>query len=399
MSLVPAVTEMLFAIGAGPQVVGVSSFDTFPPEVEKLPRVGALLDPDIERILSLRPDLVVVYGSQTDSQAQFDARRHPHVQLSPRRHRPTILDTMTRRSARATGHDAQARRVVARICRRGSTPSARGCRARRGRARCWCSSASRRRCARSTPAAASASCTRCSRSPAAHNVFADVARESVQPSQETLLARAPEVILELRADGLLRADDAGDERDVWSTLASLPAVRDGRVHFAGRRATSSCRARASREGAEAFGARASPRRRSNEDPAVVELGQGQRVGAARAATSSTPAPSPALLTTSTRRWTASRCTRVRREVLEAQARAAGLPLRIVPIPHPCSNEIYEQRMGAAVAAAVADGFTHVAFGDLFLEDVRRYREERLAGTGLSRCFRCGASRRARSPTR
>lgn len=77
---------------------------------------------------------------------------------------------------------------------------------------------------------------------------------------------------------------------------------------------------------------------------------------------------------------------VRRELLEAQANAAGLPLWTVPIPHPCSNEIYETRMREACARALADGFTHVAFGDLFLEDVRRYREERLAGTGLTPLF-------------
>ncbi len=77
---------------------------------------------------------------------------------------------------------------------------------------------------------------------------------------------------------------------------------------------------------------------------------------------------------------------VRREVLDAQAAAAGLPLRVVPIPHPCPNDVYEVRMRDAVAAAVSDGFTHAAFGDLFLEDVRRYREERLAGTGLQPLF-------------
>jgi len=77
---------------------------------------------------------------------------------------------------------------------------------------------------------------------------------------------------------------------------------------------------------------------------------------------------------------------VRRDVLEAQAGAAGLPLRVVPIPHACVNDVYEQRMGAAVTAAVADGFTHVAFGDLFLPDIRRYREERLAGSGLTPLF-------------
>jgi uncharacterized protein (TIGR00290 family) len=77
---------------------------------------------------------------------------------------------------------------------------------------------------------------------------------------------------------------------------------------------------------------------------------------------------------------------VRRDVLEAQARAAGLPLIVVPIPQPCSNEIYEERVGQAVANAVRAGFTHAAFGDLFLEDVRRYREEKLAGSGLTPLF-------------
>jgi uncharacterized protein (TIGR00290 family) len=77
---------------------------------------------------------------------------------------------------------------------------------------------------------------------------------------------------------------------------------------------------------------------------------------------------------------------VRRDVLEAQADAAGLSLRIVPLPWPCSNEEYERRMRVAVDQAVAEGVTHVAFGDLFLEDVRRYREERLAGTGLTPLF-------------
>src|SRR3954471_9141632 len=68
---------------------------------------------------------------------------------------------------------------------------------------------------------------------------------------------------------------------------------------------------------------------------------------------------------------------VRRELLEAQARSTGLPLHVVPLPWPCSNAEYESRMGAAVRRLVEDGFTHVAFGDLFLEDVRRYREDRL----------------------
>jgi uncharacterized protein (TIGR00290 family) len=77
---------------------------------------------------------------------------------------------------------------------------------------------------------------------------------------------------------------------------------------------------------------------------------------------------------------------VREDILRAQADAAGLPLVTIPLPWPCSNEIYETRLHAAVDRAVADGFTHVAFGDLFLEDVRKYREDRLAGTGLTPLF-------------
>jgi len=77
---------------------------------------------------------------------------------------------------------------------------------------------------------------------------------------------------------------------------------------------------------------------------------------------------------------------VRRELVEAQASAAGLPLWPVPIPSPCPNEVYEERMRVAMTRARAAGFTHVAFGDLFLEDVRRYREERMAGTGLTPVF-------------
>jgi uncharacterized protein (TIGR00290 family) len=77
---------------------------------------------------------------------------------------------------------------------------------------------------------------------------------------------------------------------------------------------------------------------------------------------------------------------VREELLAAQLDAAGLaPLR-VPIPFPCPNEVYEARMASALAGAKALGVTHIVFGDLFLEDVRRYREDKLAGTGIAPVF-------------
>jgi uncharacterized protein (TIGR00290 family) len=77
---------------------------------------------------------------------------------------------------------------------------------------------------------------------------------------------------------------------------------------------------------------------------------------------------------------------VREELLEAQAAAVGLPLVKVPIPSPCSNAEYEEAMGAAMAQARAEGIFHVAFGDLFLEDVRRYREEKLSAVGMTPVF-------------
>ncbi len=77
---------------------------------------------------------------------------------------------------------------------------------------------------------------------------------------------------------------------------------------------------------------------------------------------------------------------VREEILRAQLDAAGLPPLIVPIPYPCPNDIYEQRMSEALAQARTDGVTHMIFGDLFLEDIRAYREEKLAGTGITPVF-------------
>jgi uncharacterized protein (TIGR00290 family) len=77
---------------------------------------------------------------------------------------------------------------------------------------------------------------------------------------------------------------------------------------------------------------------------------------------------------------------VRRTLLEAQAAAAGLPLTLVRIPHPCPDVAYEAAMGQALEKARASGVVGVAFGDLFLEDIRRYREEKMAGTGLRPLF-------------
>jgi uncharacterized protein (TIGR00290 family) len=77
---------------------------------------------------------------------------------------------------------------------------------------------------------------------------------------------------------------------------------------------------------------------------------------------------------------------VRRELLELQAEAVGLPLWTLEIPWPCPNDVYEATMAGAVARALGEGITHMAFGDLFLTEIRAYREAQLAGTGITPIF-------------
>ena len=86
---------------------------------------------------------------------------------------------------------------------------------------------------------------------------------------------------------------------------------------------------------------------------------------------------------------------VREELLQAQLAAAGLAPLIVRIPYPCPNEVYERAMAAAMQDAKARGVTHVIFGDLFLEDVRAYRERQLADSGIAPVFPLWQRRRRR----
>lgn len=94
----------------------------------------------------------------------------------------------------------------------------------------------------------------------------------------------------------------------------------------------------------------------------------------------------ALLTTVNRTYSRVAMHAVREMILDAQAAAAGLPLVKIPIPSPCPNEVYEQAMARAMARARGEGITHVIFGDLFLEDIRKYREDNLAKCGMTPIF-------------
>ena len=227
VSLIPAVTEMLFAIGAGPQVVAVGSFDAYPPEVKKLPRVGALIDPDVERILALRPDLVVVFATQTTlreqlARAQIPMYVYDHAGLAD------VFTTIRDVGARV-GHDKAAadltRRLVARIdaVRRRMTG--------RPRPRTLIVFDREKLALRGIYASGGIGFIHDMVDAAGgENVFADVKQQAVQATTELILARRPDVVLEIRADPLDAATRA-KEIAVWSTLSSLPAVRTSRVYL------------------------------------------------------------------------------------------------------------------------------------------------------------------------
>ena len=227
VSLVPAVTEMLFAVGAGSRVVGVSSFDRFPPEVERIARVGALLDPDVERILSLRPDLVVVYRSQADLIAQLSRAKVPvfvyaHAGLAD------VTATLREIGVRA-GASARANAVASEIERRIDTVRKRHTTGPRPRTLVVMGRDSF--ALRGIYASGGYGFIHDMLVAAGgDNVFADTKREAVQATSELILARAPEVILELRVDAMDKTVEA-KERGTWEALASVPAVRNRRVHI------------------------------------------------------------------------------------------------------------------------------------------------------------------------
>ena len=226
ISLVPALTEMLFAIGAGPQVVAVSSFDAYPPEATKLPRVGALLDPDTERIISLTPDLVVTYGSQVDLQAQMKRAAIPTFDY---RHGGLahIMTTMRELGAR-TGHVAEAETAATGIEVRIAAVRARV--AGQPRPRVLLVFGREPRSLRNIYVSAGRGFLHDMLEAAGgQDVFADADRESIQATTEHILARAPDVILELRSENIPDESALREELGPWGRLASVPAVRNQRV--------------------------------------------------------------------------------------------------------------------------------------------------------------------------
>lgn len=228
ISLVPALTEILFAIGAGPQVIAVSSYDDDPPEVKTLPRVGALLDPDTERILSMRPDLVLVYGSQIELRDQL---KRVGIPIFSYRHGGLAeLAPTFRQLGQLTGHVADAARVSGDIERRLAEVRMRV--AGRGRPRTLLVLYREPMSLRQLDASGGIGFLNdLIELAGGANVLADVKRQAVRVSTEMLLARAPEVIVDLHYSAAMDEAQLRQEREVWRPLASIPAVKANRVRL------------------------------------------------------------------------------------------------------------------------------------------------------------------------
>jgi iron complex transport system substrate-binding protein len=228
ISLVPAVTEMLFVVGAGDAVIAVSNFDRYPPDVRSRPRVGALIDPDFERILTLKPDLVVVFGTQGDLISRLERLKIPIFSYTDEG-LDDIINTVEQLGVRV-GHADEGRRQAARM--RTELDEVR--RAVAGRTRPRTALVFGRELGNLRGIWASGGIGFMHdllEIGGGTDVFNDVKRKSVQATTELLISRAPEAIIEVYpSDGWTPARVA-DETKVWLGLPTLPAVRSNRVYI------------------------------------------------------------------------------------------------------------------------------------------------------------------------
>jgi iron complex transport system substrate-binding protein len=229
VSLVPNVTEMIYAIGAGGRVVGVSSYDAFPPEVKKLPNVGALLDPNLERIFSLKPDLVVIYGSQADLATQLTKAG---IGVYSYRHGGLAAITATTRELGARLETEPTAEAVASRIENGLADIRRRTQGL-PKVRTLLVFGRERLSLRGIYVSGGTGFLHeMLEAAGGENVFADVHAESVQAGTEQIIARRPDVIVETRAaNSAFPSGDRDVELRAWSALGSVPAVRNGRVHF------------------------------------------------------------------------------------------------------------------------------------------------------------------------
>ncbi len=228
VSLIPAVTEMIFAIGDGSRLVGVSSYDRYPPAVEKIDRVGGLLDPNVEKILSLRPDLVILYATQQELKERL-ARAHIAFYSYEHRGLADITQTLRSVGARLGSGDA-ANRVASTM--ESDLAAIRRSVAGQPRPKTMLVFGREPGSLRGINASGGIGFLHDMLLVAGgDDVFDDVKRQSVTVSTEMLLTRRPDVIIELRYGDKPRSGTVEQLARDWDALPAVPAVRNHRVYL------------------------------------------------------------------------------------------------------------------------------------------------------------------------
>jgi iron complex transport system substrate-binding protein len=228
VSMAPSIVESLFAIGAGDRVAGVGDWCSFPREAAELPRVGGEMDPDFERLLALKPDLVIVQGKAEKLRAFCDRHGIPmlHVDMNSERTIYAGLRTIGRAVSEEEAADrlaATIRSELAQVARRV---------AGRPRPRVFLCMGHRPGSLRGLASAAGDTFLSELLSIAGgQNIFADLEQDYPPINKERLVERRPEVIVELHPGEALSAEARETLRGDWQKLASLPAVREGRIHL------------------------------------------------------------------------------------------------------------------------------------------------------------------------
>ena len=232
VSLVPAVTEILVSIGAGSELVGIGSFDQIPigpNQDSSVTRVGGLLDPNVERIFTLRPDLVILYDTQTDLRSQLEKASIPiltytHEGLAE-------VSDMIRLLGIRTGHSTEAETIATEL--EASLVAIQRRVAGRPKPRTLLVFGREPLTLRNVYASGGVGFLQDMLEVAGgNNVFREIDSENVsQVSSESILSAAPEIIIEIRYGENLPRNIVEDERAVWTQLSTLPAVRNNRIYF------------------------------------------------------------------------------------------------------------------------------------------------------------------------
>ena len=223
VSIIPATTEMLFAMGAGDRVIAIGTYDRYPPEAQKLPRVGALIDPNVEQILQMRPDLVVIYATQTELKRRLERANiayysYVHKGLADITQTIRTLGMRVGVEAAANALATQIEQQLADVRRRVESQPHPKTLLVFGR---------ERGSLRNIDASGGQGFLHDMLETAGGtDVLADIHRQSVMMSTEMVLARAPEVIIELRYE-----KDAINDADMnaWNRLSAVPAVKNHHV--------------------------------------------------------------------------------------------------------------------------------------------------------------------------